>query len=408
MKILNKAVAVFIVLLLFMACTKEEMIQVNPDFEVTFQREGRSTASAGVPFYIIPTGSGEFLTLYDGTAGHVWGDEGAKGVDFNKADSLQVKYNASGTYKLTIVASSSGDFGNKFERSAKTLDVNVIDERNSFANFLLDRNTQGLITKNDSILFSVPDIVTDFNYKPIFVLDSPLSTVWVNGVQQESDKTQNDFSNPVVYTVRSAEGNEKQYVVKVSTFPAFSGKTINKFSLGNGGNGEVAVIDEPNKIISLVGNYNTNLAAVRLKIESSYASKVYLNNSLYSDRKNYNLSAIGGINKVKVVAQDRSEVEYQLNVISEDPVTSFTFVGLVPAPVGVIDKNAKTISVDVLKGTDVANLVASWTGSVGKVSVSSTIQENGITKNDFSTPKIYTFYKGSSPGDKYTVTVNVK
>ncbi len=104
MKIIDKIIAVFVVLMYFTACIKEEMIVVDPDFTLTFQRDGRQDAYAGTPFYVIPTGSGEFLTLFDGTDGHVWGEQGAKGIDFNKADSLLVQYNDAGKYKLTLVS----------------------------------------------------------------------------------------------------------------------------------------------------------------------------------------------------------------------------------------------------------------------------------------------------------------
>jgi len=80
----------------------------------------------------------------------------------------------------------------------------------------------------------------------------------------------------------------------------------------------------------------------------------------------------------------------------------------VPAPQGIIDEVAKTITVDVLKGTDITKLAAIWTGSLGKVTIGTATQTNGVSLNDFSAPKTYTFYKGSTAGDKYTVTVNVK
>jgi len=80
---------------------------------------------------------------------------------------------------------------------------------------------------------------------------------------------------------------------------------------------------------------------------------------------------------------------------------------LTPSPVGVIDNTAKTITVKVLKGTDVSKLIAEWMGTVGKVNVGSTKQVNGTTVNNFSAPIQYKLYKGSSStvADTYTVTV---
>lgn len=406
MKTINKYFVILITCLFCFSCAEEEMITPNPDFKLSFQQAGNTNAEAGTAFYIIPIGSGEFITLYDGTDGHVWGEPGAKGVDFNKADSVAVSYPSAGTYNLTLVASSTGSFGDEFSRSVKTVEVNVVDKRNSFTVFNIN-GVDGTFTNDNEILFSVPDMVTDYNFVPAFGLQSELSKVFVNGVEQTSSVTSNDFSQPVVYTVKADQGNEKQYTVKFSTFPASDEKQITRFVLGIGGNNEAGVIDEANKTITLTANYATNLAAVRLILSSSYGSKVYLSNTLYSDRRNYNLTP-AGVTKIKVVAQNNTEVEYSIIVALDNPVSTFTFEGLVPAPTGVIDVAAKTITIDVLKGTDITKLIAKWTGSVGKVTIGTINQVNGVTPNNFSKPVAYTFYKGATAGDKYTVTVNVK
>jgi hypothetical protein len=406
MKIIYKYLVILITCLVCFSCAEEEMITSNPDFKLSYEQQGMTNAEAGTAFYVIPTGSGEFITLYDGTAGHVWGEPGAKGLDFNKADSVEVTYNSAGKYNLTLVASSTGSFGEDFSRNVKTVEVNVVDKRNSFTVFNIN-GVDGTITKDNEILFSVPSSVTNFNFVPVFGLQSDLSKVYVNGVEQTSSVTSNDFSQPVVYTIKAAEGNEKTYTVKFSTFPASTEKQLTKFVFGIGGNDEVGVIDENAKTITVNANYATNVSSVRLIVASSYASKVYVGTALYSDRKNYNLSSTG-VKTIKVVAQDNSEAEYTLNIVTNSPVSAFTFEGLVPAPQGVIDVVAKTITIDVLKGTDITKLVAKWEGSTGKVTVGTVNQVNGVTANDFSKPITYTFYKGSTAGDKYTVTVNVK
>jgi hypothetical protein len=404
MKIMYKSILILITLIIASSCVKEEMIQPDPSFILTFQRDGQSDALAGQAFYIIPTGSGEFFTLYNGTAGHIWGEKGAKGVDFNKADSILVQYSVAGIYPLTLVTSSSGNFAQDYTVKTKTVDINVVDQRNSFKVFNIN-GTDGNFAPNNEILFSVPDVVTDFNFIATFRMDSDSAKAYVNGAEQVSKETVNDFSKPVVYTIKSAQGNEQQYTVKYSTFPASSEKALTKFALGVGGNGEVGVIDEATKTIQITTNYATNLGAVRLVLASSYGSLIYLNNAIYSDRKNYNLNTT---KTIKVVAQNTTEATYTINVVTDNPVSAFTFAGLVPEPVGVIDANAKTITIDVLKGTDLTKLVSKWTGSTGKVTIGTVAQTNGVTSNNFSKPLTYTYYKGSTAGDKYIVTVNIK
>lgn len=406
MKTMYKIFFMLIVSIIVFSCIQEEMIETNPSFILSYERDGQTAAVAGTIFYVIPNGSGEFYTLFDGTDGHVWGEVGAKGVDFNKADSLSLNYSRAGKYNLTLVTSSAGDYGNDFSRNSKTVEISVVDFRNSFNAFNIN-GTDGVFGENNEILFSVPDITVDYNFVANFGLNSPDAKANVNGAEQISGETVNDFSQPVVYTVKSGQATEQKYTVKFSTFPASDEKAITKFQLGVGGNGEMGVIDQENKVINLTSNYATNLTSVRLILSSSFASTVYLGNSTYSDRKNYNLTSTG-INEVKVLAQNMSETVYKLNTVLDKPVNTFTFAGLVPAPQGVIDEAAKTITVDVLKGTDITKLVAVWTGSVGKVTVGTTTQVNGKTENNFTAPVTYTFYKGSTAGDKYKVTVNVK
>ncbi len=418
MKIIYKIVTAFIIVFFLGACVTEEPIKVDPNFVLSFQRDGENNALVGTNFYVLPTGSGEFLTLYDGSAGHVWGEAGATGTFFDDVDSLAVNYASAGIYKLTLVATSAKDFGIKSDRVVKSIEIIAVDERNLFTNFYItDVSGKTLYTGNivnDSILFSVPDVTTDFNFKPTYVLNSPSAKVFVGVDEQVSGETQNDFSKPVIYTVKSAQGTLRNYVVKFSTFLASNEKAITKFQFApynadigyKYSNGEVGVIDEANKIINISVNYGTSTKA-KLIVESSALSTIMINNAVYSSNTNYTL---GSLSALKVIAQDKSETNYTITMTDQDPVSSFTFSGLIPAPVGKIDKVNKTISIDVLNGTDITKLVAKWNGTVGKVKVGTTEQSNGVTANNFTSPLTYAFYKGtnSTPTDSYTVTVNVK
>ncbi len=406
MKIMYKSILILTTLIIALSCVQEKMITPDSSFILTYQRDGQANALAGTPFYIIPTGSGEFFTLFDGTKGHIYGEEGAKGTDFNKADSLSLSYSIAGTYSVTLLTSSTGNFGKDFSNAVKTVDVVVVDQRNSFTVFNIG-GTNGVFAPNNEIQFSVPDVVIDFNFSAVFGIDSNDAKVFVNGVEQVTGVTVNDFSKPVTYSIKSGQGNEKQYTVKFTTFPASSEKMITKFMLGKspGGNSEIGVIDETTKTINLIANYATNLTTARLVLATSYGSTVYVNNALYSDRKNYNLVTTKSI---KVVAQNNTEVTYTLNAVADNAVSSFTFAGLVPAPAGIIDVVNKTITVEVLIGTDVTKLVALWKGSIGKVTVTGVIQTNGVSVNDFTATQSYVFYKGTVIGDRYKVTVKIK
>ncbi len=408
MKNMYKIIAILITLIHLVSCTKEEQIPVDPSFILSYQRDGGTEAYAGTKFYVLPSGSGEFLTLFDGSEGHVWGEPGGKGEDLNKRDSLGVQYKHAGTYQLTLLATSTGNFGGEIAREAKTVEINVVDARNSFSLFYMN-GQYGVFAPNNEIHFNIPD-VTDLNLVPIFALESDASKVYVNGVEQKSGVTANNFSEPVVYNITSLTGAEQQYTVISTIFESSSEKALTKFVVGLGGYGEMAEIDEQNKIINLTANYNTTIGSVKLILVSSYASSIFINNATYSDRKKYNLSGSGSnpIETIKVIAQNKTESVYTLNTVFGSPLTNFTFAGLNPAPQGVIDDVAKTVLVEVLKGTDVSKLSALWTGTEGKVTIGDSVQTNGITMNNFVAPVTFTFYKGDIASDQYTITVNVK
>lgn len=425
MKIIFKSLAILLTLCFFTACVDDNMIPAKPDFILSFERDGQATAFAGNTFYVINKGTGEFQTLFEGTKGKEYtADSIRKGIDFNKADSLPVTYKAAGTYNLSVVSTSTSNNGEKVTRNVKTVTVTVLDVRNNIVEFKLPIGAEGASVKgvfsNDSILFSLPNSTTNFDFAAYFKLGSDSATVYVGDVKQKSTETSNNFSSPITYTVKSPNDIKnglagKNYVVNIKLFAASTAKEITKFNFSSStAQGEVGIIDEANKTITITANYATDVTSLtKLEVTSPFASTVYLikNGStvflpIQSDaRSKYNLDTN---NIVRVKAQDGSQVDYTVVINSDKAVNSFTFTGLVPAPVGTIDYAAspKTITFNVLANTDVTKLIAKWVGSTGTVKVGSVVQKNGETANDFSAPVTYTFYKGSTAGESYNVIVN--
>ncbi|MDD2798044.1 MAG: hypothetical protein PHV20_05570 [Bacteroidales bacterium] len=381
-------------------------------------------AFVGESFKVVRKGSGEFYTLYEGTTGKVFGASGALGVDFNHMDSVEVLYSTVGVYNLTVVATSTKNFADKFERDFKTEKIVVLDRRNQLSNFSLFINNEeykGIIGGDNRVEVSVPDIYADSlsNALSIFMMSSGSAKAFIGTEQQFSNVSRNNFKNDLVYTIKSATNTTNTYTINVKTYISSSEKQIKALRLGKISNfEEVATIDEPNKTISIVANYASNLSQSNLVIDNSVNSIVYINGDKYNPSgspKKYNLSKTGSnqVSAIRVVAQNRSEQTYTLNISQLPALTKFTFIGLNPMPEAQIDIEAKTVTIDVLKGTDITKLVASWEGSVGTVKIGTLAQANGVTVTDFTTPKVYTFYKGTTSsglvsGDKYTVTVNVK
>jgi len=85
------------------------------------------------------------------------------------------------------------------------------EEQMSGYSFVIDTELNEITCKKN-ILFG-----TDVsNLKAYFETVEKDATVLINGVVQQSNVTENDFTEPVVYTVRSKSGAEKKYTVKMN------------------------------------------------------------------------------------------------------------------------------------------------------------------------------------------------
>jgi hypothetical protein len=94
---------------------------------------------------------------------------------------------------------------------------------------------------------------------------------------------------------------------------------------------------------------------------------------------------------------------------SAKAITAFSFQGLAPAVVGIVDENAKTIALTVPNGTVVTALVATFTNSaVSVVTVGGTAQTSGATANNFTSPVAYLVTAQDGTAAIYTVTVTAE
>jgi len=84
-------------------------------------------------------------------------------------------------------------------------------------------------------------------------------------------------------------------------------------------------------------------------------------------------------------------------------MTTFSVNGVT----GTINETAKTIAVTMPYGTNVTALVATFSTNGASVKVGSTVQQSGITANNFSHPVIYTVIAADGTVQTYIVVVNV-
>lgn len=338
MKIINNYILTIIAIITlgFASCVDESVIPVETQFKVSNNLITDSLhAFAGTPINIVRQGTAEFISLYTGKPGSVFGEVGALGIDFDVADSLSVTYNADGVYKLSLISTSSAKFGANVIRNVKSAFVKVIDIRNSFKQFIVTVPELGVanqyvsgIISNDSIIIKLPDVITNFKFKPAYLLDSDSATVRVNDVLQKTTITENNF-NPslgsVKYSIKADYGNVKDYFVQVKLVPSSNDKKLIKFEFGANGNGEKGVIDQVNKTVTIKALAGTILTGVGLSLTTDVFSTVQIGRdvagvitySAFSNRPPYfNMSNTGlkQVKTIKVIAQNKTEAVYSIIV----------------------------------------------------------------------------------------------
>lgn len=90
----------------------------------------------------------------------------------------------------------------------------------------VNMDVDGIITGNE-IKVSLPGSTNLKGLKATFTT-SPLATVTVNGLNQVSNASTNDFNNPVTYKVTAEDGSTKDYIVTINKLPS-SEKQLTSF-----------------------------------------------------------------------------------------------------------------------------------------------------------------------------------
>lgn len=225
------------------------------------------------------------------------------------------------------------------------------------------------------------------------------ASVEIDGVEQISGVTENDFSSPVTYVIKATDESSIQYVVTVTVAPS-EAKEITSFSIL----GIVGVVDELTKTIQITVPFGTNVSALVPTFTTTGASVEVDDVTQVSGvtQNDFNLPVIYAVN-----AGDSSSVEYTVSVIvaqnTAKEITSFSIMGVA----GVINEPAKTIAITLPHGTDVTSLVATFSTTAASIIVGVTEQSSGVTANNFTSPVLYTATAADGSVAHYTVTVTI-
>lgn len=241
---------------------------------------------------------------------------------------------------------------------------------------------------------------------------TPTITFTGDSLSPESGTAQ-DFTSPVVYTVHAADHTTLAYTATV-TVAASDAKALTAFSFEDANNAALsadvvatisgttitATVPFGTDVSALVATYTTTGVAVTVG-SSTQMSGVTANS--FASPVLYTVHAADGTIQIYtvtvIVALDEAK-----------DITAYSFESATNAglPMDVTAVIAGTsITATVPFGTDVSDLVATFSTSGASVKVGTTAQVSGTTPNDFTSPVMYTVTAADNTTKVYTVTLTI-
>jgi hypothetical protein len=178
-----------------------------------------------------------------------------------------------------------------------------------------------------------------------------------------------------------------------------SAKAISAYSL----NGASGLIDETGKTISINMPFGTDMTAL---VATYTTTGALVDVGLTPQTSAITTNDFSADVVYTVTAADSTTATYTATATvapaDAKAITSFSVNGAA----GTINELAGTILVPITAGTDVTNLVATFTTTGTSVDVGGLVQqESGVTANDFTNPVIYRVYDSSNSFVEYAVTL---
>lgn len=276
-------------------------------------------------------------------------------------------------------------------------------------------NIVNINQNNHTIVVTMPYGITNKDLKNLIARFTIIGQGLFIGTKLQVDEvTQNDFTQPLTYTVTAADGSKLDYTVSVKVAKS-NQRSITQYSLKTKGGvyNKSSVIDQTNHIISVVMPYGTTDTALHeLIADFSYiGSGVYIGTTKQQSditKNSFNAPVI-----YTVVADNGESTHYTVNVTiapsNQKSISAFSLFDLGGhSATGQIDQTNHTISVVMPWNTNgLTALTATYTTSGESIYVNGNLQHNGHTENNFTNPLIYTVYAADGSSQGYTVTASI-
>jgi Concanavalin A-like lectin/glucanases superfamily len=231
-------------------------------------------------------------------------------------------------------------------------------------------------------------------------------SVAIGSVNQVTGVTQNNFKSALVYKATAEDSSVKEYTVQVTVLPA-PWNEITEFAFLKTKN--PALPSDVTGIINgadiqltlpfglspadLVADYTTEAQSVSVNQQAQQSGVTHND---FTSPLTY-----------RSTAEDGSVRDYTVTVTVAKNSAKELVTFSIDNDIGIIDQNAKTVTLTVAANKVVTDKKAVFTATGASVKIGDVVQDSNITVNNFTAPIVYTVYAEDGTSVQYTVTVNV-
>lgn len=287
--------------------------------------------------------------------------------------TVKFKYTKVGTFNAVVVSNNHTSDGKSVKNvvsDSKT--ITISSGKNDFLAFNIDNSVSSKIDTAAKTIKVVMPYGTDLTALRAKFTTDPFTTVFVGSVEQKSGATvnigttPNNFTSPVVYTVKANNGTTKAYTVTVTHFPistytsfkSFAGKQISAAVKDRVPPVWIDTLSHEIVIYDVYGTTADKFDSVSIQYALKNPFAVLHLGSGTGKFKSESLLNLTSSKTLKVSAQDSATIspgpiEYTLYAVAA-PKLTFSTPDL--APGAIINYSDFNIEFRVLDGTDISSL----------------------------------------------------
>ena len=359
----STALVTAMLLLATFSCTKEE---VSENYISITLATHPDSLFVGSPVVFNIERNSDHASIYVGEAGKAFGD-GSGEMLLPEAESYSYTYLKYGTFTVTVIAKSYGNWSEQEKVDIDSITINVEDIRSQMDFFNLRRPEHKGVVRDDSIIFNVSmleyaEVLDDTRdlerARILFGPVSPEAQVLIGSEEQQTNTNFDLAANPTI-TVVSPEGSSQDYKVYFIVADPRTDKDLSTIStIAPDVEG---VLNEDDLSISFALPWGCSPENIKLAGTSSDGSIIsYDGTEIPDDGALVNLELL---EDVIVMAEDSSTQSYSIQFTVDSVFTSFSFSDstFTYQPIITIDHDTRTITAKILPGHDITSLTAAFT-----------------------------------------------